>query len=239
MTKKLIIIFHIFFVLSFFSNPANWIKPTFKKVHVHFKSKVSSEKSLKQNTNYVSHNKIAQQKIETKPDLKKHKEVKKTPQKQTQKKPIETKKVEKNSLKTKQKTSSLQKEETPEEINKETIAKIFEKIDKLEKITNNEHTAAANDFTQHQATQEDDNSGEISDVIEYLFEILELPGPGKVTVEMFLTKDGKIDKINILQSENPENSQYLILKLKDIVLPFHKKGLVPSSMKVCFSNLKA
>lgn len=238
MTNKLIVIFHIFFVLSFFSNPADWVKPTFKKVQVHFKSSAITQTSKNEKPT-IAHKKQTTSKSTVKPPVKKQQEVKKVTAEKTPRKQIETKKVEKTTPKTKQTVKASPKEAPLEQINKETIAKIFEKIDKLEKITNNEHIAEAAAFTQNQASQDDEDSGQISDVIQYLFEILELPGPGQVTVEMFLTREGKVDKINILQSENPENSQYLMTSLKDIVLPFHKKGLVPSSMKVCFSNLKA
>lgn len=238
MVNKLIVIFHIFFVLSFFSNPADWVKPTFKKVQVHFKSSVTPQIS-KNEKRTIAHKKQSAPSPAAKPPIKKQQEVKKVIAEKTPRKQIETKKVEKTTPKTKQSVKASPKESSLEQNHKETIAKIFEKIDKLEKITNNEPIAAALPFTQNQASQDDEDSGEISDVIQYLFEILELPGPGQVTVEMFLTREGKVDKINILQSENPENSQYLMTSLKDIVLPFHKKGLVPSSMKVCFSNLKA
>lgn len=225
MAKKLIVLLHIFVILAFFSNPANWTKPSFTKVALHVipHAKASS---------VVSEKKQIQSKPNPSPPSKKQAPIKKNAIKPSPRKPVETKKI--------QKTSPPQKKEaSQEEINKETIAKILEKIDKLEKKTNDDYIAATSTSSQPIAAQNVEDAKEISDVIQYLFEILELPGPGQVTVEMFLNQDGKVDNIAILESENPENSQYLILKLKDIVLPFHKKGLVPSSMKVCFSNLKA
>ena len=78
-----------------------------------------------------------------------------------------------------------------------------------------------------------------ADVALYLFDLLELPGPGKVTVELFLDKVGKISAVHILESENTENSQYLLKSLKDIALPFEKKSQIPPNLKICFSNLQA
>jgi outer membrane biosynthesis protein TonB len=234
MTKKLIIFFHIFFVCAFFSNPSSIVKSNYKKVQVHFKSNTKTSSSSR------SSQKVAVKKqAHTKPISKNTNPVKKEASKTIPRKKLETKKTEKTPLKVKEVPKPQLKETSIDQIQKETIAKIFEKIDKLEKITNNEPIAKTSIPSEQTANQDFEDSGEISGVIEYLFEILELPGPGQVTVEMFLNKEGKVDKIDILQSENPENSQYLMLKLKDIVLPFHKKGLVPSSMKVCFSNLKA
>lgn len=225
MTKKLIILSHLCILLAFFSNPTYAIRPALTKVAVHIKSQTPSSIVQSAKNKPIS-------KPHTAPVAKKQPTNPQKATKPTSKKPIETKKITKKELPQK-------KEVSYEQINKETIAKILEKIDKLEKKTNDNDIAVTSPSSQPIVSQTVEDPGEISDVMEYLFEILELPGPGQVTVEMFLSQDGKVDKITILESESPENSEYLILKLKNIVLPFHKKGLVPSSMKVCFSNLKA
>ena len=120
---------------------------------------------------------------------------------------------------------------------KETIAKIEEKIDKLEQITKVEQKQYHSQ-SQNLEFASDEHVTSTSDVVSYLFQMLELPGPGKVIVNLHLDKFGKIETIEILDSENGENSLYLLQSLKDLVLPFQKGQMIPDHLKICFSNLK-
>ena len=227
MINKFIIALHIFISLALIWSSPFLVKNHPKKAHIHFKYPVKRTIGSKAvTTSTIS---------EKKPPQKKQAAVKK----------VETKKATppKTALKAVKKTNKPLPKTTPvkelKPITKETIAKIEEKIDKLEKITKGESQTLEKTAISTLIQDFDEETNQISFVVEYLFELLELPGPGKVMVDLSLDKNGMIENIKILESENNENSNYLIQALKNLVLPFEKKGSIPSNLKVCFSNLQA
>lgn len=225
--KKIVIGLHILLLTAFFSKVTLWTAQKPKKAQVHFIKKQiqSPASSLKSKPQVAAHQSTPHQKKA--PSPKPHTTQKSKPA------PVVTKKT--------QKTKAPVQTKKPLDIpssSKDTIAKIEEKLEKLENMSKNVIETAAKEPLNSDAisTEHDDNS--LSFCVQYLFELLELPGPGKVTVELLLTKDGQIENIEILDSENEDNSRYLKDKLMNIVLPFEKKNQIPASLKVCFSNLK-
>lgn len=212
MTKKLIIAFHSLFLIMLFSSNKYWLPTMQKKISIHFQT--SQKKTKNKNT-------IAQS-FPKQPNIS---SVKKQSQSKVSKAhsntPVPPKPVAKKTAPT---SKSERKVSTPvknPQKEKETIAKIEEKIDKLEQITKVEQKQY-NSQSAGQDMVSDEYVSSPSEVASYLFQMLELPGPGKVVVNLHLDKLGKIELIEILESENVENSLYLLQSLKDLVLPFKK-----------------
>ena len=228
--KKLVISSHLLLLLALFSNPDKWIRPHFQKVAIHLKKSSplnpkntnASDKKIKSAT--PSSKPVSKPKSALKPPVSKATSAKKPATKIEKKEPIKKTPVAKP-------LPAIKNE-------KETIDKIAEKIDKLEQITKGDtKQTSSTDLTYFET--EEQSSFSKDDVIAYLFEMLELPGPGKVDVELKLDRVGKIDEVIIIDSENPENSIYLIKQLKDVILPFERNNYIPQKLRVCFSNLKA
>jgi len=131
-------------------------------------------------------------------------------------------------------------EETSSPKLKETIAKIEEKIDKLERQLQGEPKHSDHVVLNPTEIAFDEPIAYTpSGIIEYLFELLELPENGKVLVELKLNPKGSITEVQVLESESEKNRTYLLEALKGLSLPFESKEKIPSSLKVCFSNLNA
>jgi hypothetical protein len=157
------------------------------------------------------------------------------PHKPTQKKTPKKPDPKKKPKPTVAKETKTQTPLNPKTKEKETIAKIEEKIDKLDQITKEEIKHTPTGVSGETIVASDHFFA--SHICGYLFEILQLPGPGKVTLEIFLDGTGVIDKVAIIDSENLDNSEYLIRTLTGLRLPFEQKESIPPSLKVCFSHL--
>jgi outer membrane biosynthesis protein TonB len=227
MVNKFIIAFHVFITLAFIWSSPFLAKANPKKAHIHFKypaKKTIGSKALATSTISAK-----------KPPLKKQAAIKKA----ETKKSTTPKTAPQPVKKTKQASPKTTPAKELKPFSKETIAKIEEKIDKLEKITKGESQTLEKTAISSLIQDFDEEPNQITFVVSYLFELLELPGPGKVMVDLSIDENGMIENIKILESENNENSNYLIQALKNLVLPFEKKGSIPSNLKVCFSNLQA
>jgi outer membrane biosynthesis protein TonB len=231
MNKNIAILAHVIILILLFTDPYPKLKQHVQKVSINLK-KISSHQPIK--TKSQTAPRPPQKTPITKPKQSPVQAPKKTIQKPAQ----AIKKDPKLSTKSKPESKKPEKIEASSSASKETIAKIAEKIDKLEQITKGD---LKHELPQpvHPIEEIENDHFSGADVAVYLFQILELPGPGKVTVEMTLDRQGKIEGVQIIDSENIENSQYLMNELKGIVLPFDNRGVIPRSLKVCFSNLKA
>jgi outer membrane biosynthesis protein TonB len=242
MLKKIAFALHVFVVLALLfghlEKPKTYSnRLSLRSVNLKPVTKSSQSSSLKN----LKPNKPQQAKIAKTPpskpkDLKQPAKISK-PVKQDEKKAQPVKKALKKEAsvpKALEKKSNLQALQ-------ETIAKIEEKLDKLDQPQKTE-TALQDLNLDSSFSPEDDQTLALfssQGIIEYLFQLLELPEKGKVNVEIKLNNLGVIEEVKVLQSESDKNSLYLLQNLKNLQIPFSKKEKIPSSLNVVFSNLNA
>lgn len=242
MLKKTAVILHLFVVLALILGHFEKPKPyphhlSLRSIHLKpalKKTTNSAPKTIKQNqppSSKTTKAPTAKPK-NLKPSTKTNKVLKESDKKQQPvTKPI---KKEAETLKKPEKKTNL-------EALQETIAKIEEKLDKLDQCHKLDPTPT-DSFVDTNLSQDDDQTLALfssQGIIEYLFQLLELPEKGKVNVEIKLNNLGIIEEVKILHSESDKNSLYLLQNLKNLQIPFSKKEKIPSSLNVVFSNLNA
>ena len=77
-----------------------------------------------------------------------------------------------------------------------------------------------------------------SDLINYLQEKLELPSFGNTKIKLSIGPDGKLKRLEVLQSESNENIQYLKNQLHSLTYPCFNCSNEAKNFIINFSNLE-
>ncbi len=100
-----------------------------------------------------------------------------------------------------------------------------QKIDKLKIQTNSQENVSVIDNYE-------------SLLINYLQEKLELPSFGNAKIKVSISPDGKLKKLEVLQSESNENIQYLKNQLHSLAYPCFNCSKEAKTLIINFSNLE-